>query len=174
MRYEIRGPRYEKSNPKKPFFPSSLVPRPSYMLLYRLHSLLAGADANDLLHGVDEDLAVADLAGAGGGDDRLDAALHLLVRHHDLDLHLRQEIHDVFRAAIELGVPLLPAEALDLGHGQAGHAGLRQRLAHVVQLERFDDGLDLFHWCPLLQEYSRHRRMPVYFLLRPSNPEVIG
>ena len=35
-----------------------------------------------------------------------------LVGEHDLDLHLGQEIHDVFGAAVEFGMALLTAEAL--------------------------------------------------------------
>ena len=63
----------------------------------------------------------------------------------DLDLDLGQEIDDVLGAAIELGVALLAAEALDFGHGEAGDADLRQRFAHLVELERLDDGFDFFH-----------------------------
>jgi hypothetical protein len=40
---------------------------------------------------------------------------------------------------------LLAAEALDLGDRQAGHADLAERLAHFLELERLDDGGDLFH-----------------------------
>jgi hypothetical protein len=42
-------------------------------------------------------------------------------------------------------VPLLSAETLHLGHGESGDANLGQGFAHVVQLERFDDGGDLLH-----------------------------
>jgi hypothetical protein len=44
---------------------------------------------------------------------------------------------------------LLAAEALGLGHGDAGHAHFVQRLLHLVQLERLDDGFDLFHVVPV-------------------------
>ena len=50
------------------------------------------------------------------------APVDLIVRQHDLDLHLGQEVDDVFRAAVQFGVPLLAAEALDLADGQALHA----------------------------------------------------
>ena len=43
----------------------------------------------------------------------------LLVGHDDLDLHLGHEIDGVLRAAVHLGVPLLPAEAADLGDRHA-------------------------------------------------------
>ena len=85
----------------------------------RFLARLAGADADDLLDVGDEDLAVADLAGARGLDDRLDRALDQRVADDHLDLHLGQEVDDVLGAAIELGVALLAPEALDLGHGEA-------------------------------------------------------
>src|SRR5256885_9329580 len=106
---------------------------------------LAGADAHNVLDAGDEDLAVADLAGARRLDDGIDGALDLVVRHHHLDLHFRQEIDHVLGAAVELGMALLAAEALDLGDGQAGDADFGERFAHFVELEGFDDGLDLLH-----------------------------
>ena len=39
---------------------------------------------------------------------------------------------------------LLASEALGLGHGYALQSNLLQRLLHLVELERFDDGFDLF------------------------------
>jgi hypothetical protein len=69
-----------------------------------------------------------------------------VVGKHDLDLHLGQEVDDVFGAAIELGVALLAAEALGLGHGDALQADLLQRFLHLVELERLDDRFDLFHF----------------------------
>src|SRR6266700_1481221 len=106
---------------------------------------LAGADADGAAHGQDEDLAVADGAGAGGGRDEGDDLVDLLVGHHHFDLHLGQEVDGVLRAAIELGVALLPAEAAYLGHRHADDAHLGQRFLDVVQLERLDDGFDLLH-----------------------------
>src|SRR6478609_9655571 len=72
--------------------------------------LLAGADAQRGFDGRDEDLAVADAPGGGGRGDRLDHLLGLRVGHHDLELHLGQEVDDVLGAAVELGVALLPAK----------------------------------------------------------------
>src|SRR5512140_3354503 len=78
-------------------------------LLDRGLAALAGAHADGFLDGQDEDLAVADAAGPGRGHDRLDHAPHQLVRDDDLQLDLRQQVHRVFRPAIQLGVPFLPA-----------------------------------------------------------------
>ena len=63
----------------------------------------------------------------------------------DLELDLGQEVHDVLRAPIQLGVPLLASEALDLAHGQSLNADRAQTLLHLIQLERLDDRFDLFH-----------------------------
>src|SRR3990167_3270658 len=102
----------------------------------------AGTDANRLFQIDHEDLAVTDLAGVGGLGYRLDNPVQILVVNGDIDLYLRQEIDHVFRAAIQLGVTLLPTEAFDFSNGNALHADLGQRLAHVVQFERLDDGSD--------------------------------
>src|SRR3546814_21142596 len=96
-----------------------------------------------------EDLAVADAAGTGSLHDRLDRTLDHAVLHHHLDLHLRQEVHDIFRAAVEFRVALLPPEALGLGDRQALDPDFVQGVLHVVEFERLDARFDLFHDCPL-------------------------
>src|SRR5690606_25826485 len=113
--------------------------------LQRLVAGFAGADAHALFEVVDEDLAVADLAGARRGFERLDRALDQIVGDGHLDLHLRQEVDHVLGAAVQLGVALLAAEALDLGDRDALHADRRQALADLVELERLDDCGDQFH-----------------------------
>src|SRR5918999_988057 len=106
---------------------------------------LAGADADDFFQIEHEDLAVADLAGVGRALDRLDRLLEQFRLDRGLDLHLGQEIDHVLLAAVELGVAFLPAEALHLGDGDPLHADRRERLAHLVELERLDDCGDQFH-----------------------------
>src|ERR1043165_86399 len=113
---------------------------------------LAGADADDFFERHDEDLAVADLAGIGRFLDRLDHLLEHLVLDRGLDLHFRQEIDHVLRAAVELRVALLPAEALHLRHGDSLHADRRERLAHLVELERLDDCGNEFHRPPAVRK----------------------
>src|SRR4051812_7429468 len=100
---------------------------------------LAGADADYLLELEHENLAVADLAGVGGFLDGLDHLLEHLGFHRRFDLHLRQEIHDVLRASVELGVSLLAPETLHLRHRDALHTDAGERLAHLIELERLDN-----------------------------------
>ena len=77
--------------------------------------------------------------------DRLDNPLGQAVLDDHFEPHLGQEIDDIFGAPIELGMALLAAEPLGLGDGDAGDADLVQRLLHLVELERLDDGFDLLH-----------------------------
>src|SRR5215216_6338046 len=73
---------------------------------------LAGADADGALERHDEDLAVADLAGARRGRDAVDDARHELAGDRHLDLDLGQKAHGVFGAAVDLRMPLLPSVTL--------------------------------------------------------------
>src|ERR1017187_7746528 len=103
------------------------------------------ADAQGFLDVGDEDLAVADLASLGGFDNRGDCGVQALIADDHLELYLRQEIHRVFAAPINLRVPLLPTEALDFADRHSFNPHLRQGVFDFFQLERLDDGFDLFH-----------------------------
>src|SRR5439155_10654757 len=87
--------------------------------------------------------------------DSLDRTLHHLVAEHDLDLHLGEEIDDVFSAAIELGMALLTAETLGLRYRDSLEADFLERFLHLVKLARFDDRFDLLHRLPV-SENSRN------------------
>src|SRR5947207_4020318 len=104
-----------------------------------------GADPNGFLDVGHEDLAVADPPGLGGAPDGVDRLLDQVIPDHDLDFDLGQEIHNVFGAAIEFGVPLLSPETLGFGDGDALQSDLLKRLLHLVELEWLDDGFDFFH-----------------------------
>src|SRR5690349_18258028 len=77
----------------------------------RVRAGFTRADADRPLDSRYKNLAIADAAGLRGLHDRLDRTVDHVIGQHDLDLHLRQEIDDVFGAAIELGMALLAAEA---------------------------------------------------------------
>src|SRR5947209_11694909 len=68
----------------------------------RLFVDLAGANADDALDRVDEDLAVTHFARAGGFDDGGDGLVGLLRFHADLEQHLGDEPHVHLRAAVAL------------------------------------------------------------------------
>src|SRR5713226_972162 len=106
---------------------------------------LTGADPDGRVHGMDEDLTVADVPRLGrGGQDARDL-VGQAVRYHHLHLDLRQEVHGVLAASIQLGVALLATEPANLRNRHADDADARQRLLDVVELERLDDSLDFFH-----------------------------
>src|SRR5437867_8696969 len=120
---------------------------PPAQKLDRVAASLSRADANHLLDRQDEDLPVADPPRLCCLLDRFHHVRHLLVAHDDLEFHLRQEIDDVLGPPVKLGVPLLPSEALHFAHGDALHADGGEALLHLVELEGFDDRLDLLHGC---------------------------
>jgi len=79
-----------------------------------------------------EDFAVPDFAGFRGGGDRLDRRIFLRVRDDQFNLVLRQKIHRVFAAAINLGMSVLPAKPLDFRDGHPLDADAVQRLFDLV------------------------------------------
>src|SRR6476619_1765967 len=106
---------------------------------------LARADSQGVVDRRDEDLAVADLPGTRVRGNDLDRLVGDVGGDRDFHSEFWQEVHDVLGAAIDFGVPLLAAVALDLGYRHAVDADGRQRLAHLVKLEGFDDRDDEFH-----------------------------
>ena len=70
---------------------------------------------NWLCDGPMKNLAVADAAGMGGPFNRFDRALNRVVFDDELDFHLGKKIDDIFSAAIKFRMPLLTAEAADIG-----------------------------------------------------------
>src|SRR5262249_32543758 len=113
--------------------------------LERVRAGFPGPDPHDLFEIGNEDLAVTDLAGVGGFLDRFDDAVEKIVLDCGFDLYLRQEIDDVFSAALKLAVPLLTTKALDLGDSDSLYADRRKSFADLIELERFDDCGDELH-----------------------------
>ena len=87
-------------------------------LIVNAEALYDAAGDND-----DTSLLVRDASSLGGVVDGY------------FELGFRQKINNVFRAAIEFGVPLLPSESFDLGHRQTLHADLGECLPGVVQFD---------------------------------------
>src|SRR3990167_9342254 len=99
--------------------PSYTWKRKSQFPLERVLAGLAGADPHRVSQVGHEDLAVAHLARFRRARNALDDLRQIAVGDHDLDLDLGDEIDGVLRAAVHFRVPLLAAEAADLGHGHA-------------------------------------------------------
>src|SRR4051794_7299407 len=108
---------------------------------------LAGPDPDELVDRRRPDLAVADLPGRGRLHDDVDDISGVVVGNDDVETHLGDEVDGVLRAPVDLGVPLLPAVAVDLGDGQTVHPERLQRRLHVVELERLDDRGHESHAC---------------------------
>ena len=105
----------------------------------------AGTDADHLVQLGDEDLAITDLAGAGDVDDGFDDLFGDVIGNRQLEFGLGQKVDDVLGTPVQLGMPALPAVALDLGDRNAVYAHVDDGLADIVELERLDDRLNFFH-----------------------------
>src|SRR5579872_3005398 len=111
----------------------------------RVGVFFAGADADRRFERIDENLAVADLAGSRRRRNGLDHLIDHAGSHGDLDLKLGQKAHRIFGAAINFRMPLLTPVTLDLSHRQSVHADGGQSVAHLLELERLDDRHHYFH-----------------------------
>src|ERR1700722_105071 len=121
---------------------SFVLERKAYKSMPRLNGVcpfLTSADTYYFLDRGNENLSVADLTAMRGMLNSVDGAVEQRVLDHDLDLHLRQEIDDIFRAPIKLGMALLPAIALRLGNSKPLDANLVQGLLNIFKLERLDN-----------------------------------
>src|SRR6218665_3529206 len=113
--------------------------------LKRILVAFAGANAQCRLDRDDEDLAVTDPTGLRSGGNRLHDAFGHRVFDDDFQLYLRQEVDDIFGAAIEFGMALLATETLGFGDGDAADTDFVQGFLHFVEFERLDDRLNLLH-----------------------------
>ena len=116
--------------------------------LNRLAAAFAGADADAIFQGEDEDLAVADLAagaGAAAADDGVDRRFEKLLVDGDHQLHLAQQVHGEFVAAVDLGLSPLPPKALDVHHGQAEDFDVGQGLLDGFQPMGLNHGDNELH-----------------------------
>src|SRR5262249_6218733 len=106
---------------------------------------VAGADPDRLLEVEDEDLAVADLAGAAALAERRDGRLDELVGDRDLEPDLVREPHLDGGTAVGLDPLALTAVTLHPAHRDPAHVGAVETLEHVVGLLRPHDADHQFH-----------------------------
>eukprot|EP01032_Pedospumella_encystans_P030240 gene30241-34133_t len=104
-----------------------------------------GLDADHAFHAGDENLAIANLAGVGGLDDGVHAAVHVFGLHDHFHLHLGQKVHHVLGTAVELGVALLAAKAFHLRHRDTLNADGAEGFTDFIKLEGLDDGSHHLH-----------------------------
>src|SRR5689334_4661485 len=104
---------------------------------YRLGSSLAGADPDAVVHREDEDLAVADLAVGPTPprfEDGVDGRFDEVLIDGDLELDLAEQVDRDLVPAIDLGIPLLAAESLNVHDGQAEDLDLREGFLDSLEL----------------------------------------
>jgi hypothetical protein len=116
--------------------------------LDRFRAPLARADADAVFERQYKDLAVADFARAAGPapfNDRVDRRLDEMVVDRNHQLHLPQQIDRDLMAAINLSLPLLPAEALHVHDRQPNDFDFRKGRLHVFKLAGLDNRNDELH-----------------------------
>lgn len=113
--------------------------------LERVFVAVAGADANDLLDGADEDFAVADLAGASRVGNGVNDFINLRVFDGDFDFDLRQKVDGVFGATVAFDVTLLAATTANVGNGHTHDADIGEGTFDILQLMGAYYGFYEFH-----------------------------
>ncbi len=81
-------------------------------------------------------LSIADLSGVCCRRDGLHGSVHHVIRQDHFNLDLRNQVHRILAAAINLGVTLLPPVASGFEHRHAFKTGLVQRIFDGIQLRR--------------------------------------
>src|SRR5437762_10305159 len=112
---------------------------------HRFFADLFRADAHRVFHWKNENFPVADLAGLGGAHDFVHSFIHQIIGADDFHFHFREKVHGVLAAAINLGVTLLPAEALHFRDSHSFNSQFGERLFDLFELERFDNRFQFFH-----------------------------
>src|SRR4030095_7385249 len=113
--------------------------------LDRIRSFFPGTDAYDFLNWGNKDLPVADLSRLRTVGDHFNYLRRLVVRDKNLDLHLRQKIHRILRAAIKLGMSFLAAETFDLPDSHPLDPGFGQSFFNLIQLEWLNNRFNHHH-----------------------------
>ena len=121
----------------------------------RLGPALTGADPNAVVQRQYEDLPVSDLAafsGASALDNGVDCRLNEVLIDGDLKLHFSHQINGDFSSPVNLRLPFLPTEALDIENGQPNHLDFVKGRLDFLQLAWLDDRDDEFHSLEQLYE----------------------
>src|SRR5208337_3272054 len=114
----------------------------------RLWPALAGADADTVVQGKDEDLAVADLAVGSAPaslEDGVYGRLDKVLVHRDLKLDLAQQVHGDLVTAVNLGIALLPAKTLHIHDSKPEDLDPGESLLDGLEFGGLDERDDQFH-----------------------------
>ena len=112
---------------------------------HRFFADLFRPNADCVFNRKNKNFTVADFAGFGRAHHYGDGFFHHVVCEHDFNFHLGQKINGVFAAAINFGVPFLPAKAFYLRHCHALDAEFGQGLFHFLEFEGLNDRFEFFH-----------------------------
>src|ERR1700730_16444878 len=109
------------------------------------HSALLISNPDDFVDSGEEDLAIPYFPSGSRLYDGVNHRIHEIVRQHEFELDLGQEVHTVFTTAINLGVALLPAVPEHIGDGHAFHAQLGQHFLYRLKSGWLDNCFEFGH-----------------------------
>jgi len=122
---------------------------------------LFSSNADDIVQRTDKDFSITNFAGFGSFDDCFDGALDGGVGQNNFEFDLWEKVDGVFASAIDFRVSLLTAEALNFGDRHALDSQARKRFFNVFELERLNNGLNLFHVLLFANANTNNQRVPV-------------
>ena len=101
-----------------------------------------------LFRNVPVGITVTDFAGLRRANNGIDTGIDNVVRYDNLNFHFRQKIHHILRTTVQLGMAFLAAKTFHLSDRHAGNTDFSQCFADIVQLEVFNNRINLFHAIP--------------------------
>src|SRR5215475_767764 len=119
--------------------------RANALSLYSILSMFSRPNTHDILHWQDKNFPITNASRMGRCHNGVDDIVHLLFWSQDFKLGLRQKIYHILRPSIQFCVPFLTPKTFHLCHRQPMHSNRVKALLAFIELERLDDGFNLFH-----------------------------
>src|SRR5581483_7751400 len=118
--------------------------------LERCFAPLIVADADSIVYARQENLPVADIAGASCGRYRMDRLIHYVISHNHLQLQFRQQINRVLPPSIKFRMPFLSAVTADFNYGHALDPNLVECVLNCLKPGSLNNCHKFRHRVPLL------------------------
>src|SRR5215472_10242178 len=116
--------------------------------LYSFLPMFPRPNTHDSLHRQDKNFPIANASRMGRCHNGANDIVHLLFRSQDFKFGLGQKIHYILCPSIQFCVPFLTSKTFHLCHRQPVYSNSVKALLDFIELERLDDGFNLFHHAP--------------------------
>src|SRR5215475_13863219 len=116
--------------------------------LYSFLAMFPRPNTHDILHWQDKNFPIANPSRMGRCHNGVDDIVHLFFWSKDFELGFGQKIYHILRPSIQFCMPFLASKAFHLCHCQSMHSNSVQAFLDFIELERLDNGFNLFHHAP--------------------------